>query len=89
MKRLFLIAAMTALAIPALAADPAPKPSHPACGASADDCQKVVDAKDTQIATQAKTIQALQQQRNSIRSAADDAEVVNFVGQQAAAAQKK
>lgn len=91
MRTVIAIALMIGLTAPAIAATSgaAPTPSGPTCGKTAEDCQKVVDAQAGQIATQAGTIQALQQQRNSIRSAADDAEVVNFMAQQKAAAAKK
>ncbi len=87
MRTVLAIALMIGLTAPAIAATSgaAPTPAGPSCGKTAEDCQKVVDAQAQQIATQAISIQALQQQRNSIRSAADDAEVVNFVGQQQAA----
>ena len=83
---------LTLLAVPAFAADEAPKPlapKGPTCGKTAEDCQKVVDDAEKRIQRQASTIAALVQQRNSIRTAADDAEVVNFVNQQADAAAKK
>lgn len=88
--RAIIAIALSLMVSPAFAATggAAPPPAGPTCGKTAEDCQKVVDTKDAQIATQAGTIQALQQQRNSIRAAADDAEVVNFMAQQKAAAKK-
>lgn len=83
MRKIVIATLFLALSAPAFAADPAP--AKPTCGKTAEDCQKVVDAQALQITTQAGTIKALQQQRNSIRSAADDAEVVNFIAQQQAA----
>ncbi len=85
MRKLFLIVVLTALALPAYAADPAPKPvekqAGPTCGKTAEDCQKVVDELNKQLQTATMAYTAARNQRDTYRQQADDSAISTAIQQ--------
>lgn len=83
MKR-FALSLFLLAAVPAYAADPAPKeaPKPPSCGATAADCQKIVEALQKQLAQASIMVQALQRQRNNAATTNLDTELSAYMQQQ-------
>lgn len=88
MKRFVLTLLLLTMA-PAYAADPAPRTGPTSCGKTADECQKIVDTLNDQIADLRAAYTLARQQRNNALGNPSDAEITQVIQQQQAARQQK